>query len=147
LQERDQDLIPFHLAGEHPADVIAGLGFEPSDAQGNTVRHRITTNRKRLFESRSARDWSAPAPDAGAVASGKSDLQSIHGPNRSTFHGTPSPPVSVGALWAKTSIRQRASRPHHAIVLFVSSLSRRRAVARENCSYISGLLRHSPQGS
>jgi hypothetical protein len=54
LQERDQDLIPFHLAGEHPADVIARLGFEPSDPQGNTVRHRITTNRKKPFKPRSA---------------------------------------------------------------------------------------------
>jgi hypothetical protein len=54
LQERDQDLIPFLLAGEHPADVIAGLGFEPSDPQGNTFRHCITTNLKRLFDPRSA---------------------------------------------------------------------------------------------
>src|SRR6202034_3397134 len=53
LQEGDQDLVPFHLAREHPADVIAGLGFEPSEPQGNTVRHPITTNRKRLFEPRS----------------------------------------------------------------------------------------------
>jgi hypothetical protein len=54
LQERDQDLIPFRLAGEHPADVIARLGFEPSEPQGNTARQHITTNRKRPFEPRSA---------------------------------------------------------------------------------------------
>jgi Epoxide hydrolase N terminus len=31
LQERDQDLIPLRLAGEHPADVVARFGFESAD--------------------------------------------------------------------------------------------------------------------
>ncbi len=42
LQERDQDLITFLLAGEHPADVVARLGFEATDPQGDAVRHDIT---------------------------------------------------------------------------------------------------------
>jgi hypothetical protein len=43
LQERDQDLIPFLLAGEHAADMVARLGFESTDPQANAVRHDITT--------------------------------------------------------------------------------------------------------
>jgi len=42
LQERDQDLIPLPLAGEHSADMIARLGFESTDPQTNAVRHDIT---------------------------------------------------------------------------------------------------------
>jgi len=48
LQERDQDLIPFHLAGQHPADMIARLGFESPDPQGNEARHHITANRQKI---------------------------------------------------------------------------------------------------
>jgi len=51
LQERDQDLIPFLLAGEHAADMISRLGFESTDPQPNAVRHDITTNRRKTVRA------------------------------------------------------------------------------------------------
>ena len=43
-------MVPFRLAGEHPADVIARLDLKSADTQGNAIRHHITTNRQRSFE-------------------------------------------------------------------------------------------------
>jgi hypothetical protein len=51
LQERDQDLVPFRLAGEHPADVIARLNLESADTQGNAILHHITTNRQKIVRA------------------------------------------------------------------------------------------------
>ena len=37
LEEREQDLVPFPLAGEQRADVVARLGFKSGDAQDNGI--------------------------------------------------------------------------------------------------------------
>jgi hypothetical protein len=88
LQERNQDLIPFHLAREHPADVIARLGLEPPEPQGNTVRQRITTNRKRLFEiggfPQSRADQS-PYPDEAAGLSTATGIRPAGGTRKLTI--------------------------------------------------------------